>query len=73
MVTALDFKTKVRSQKYKKASYAMLNISEKYLLNIIKDFEKIGFLPYAKKRPKHEPTHDCFNLVKATCKVYDEI
>ena len=56
MVIALDFKTKVRLQKYKKAEYAIGNVSEKELLKIIKEFEKIGKLIYEKKRPKHEPT-----------------
>ena len=73
LVTALDFKTKVRSQKYKKAGYAIGNVSEKDLLKIIKEFEKIGKLPYEKKRPKHEPTPSYFHLVKATCELYDEI
>ena len=36
LVTALDFKTKVRSQKYKKARYAIGNVSEKDLSKIIK-------------------------------------
>ena len=56
LVTSLGFKTKVRSQKYKKARYAIKNVSEKDLSRIIKDFEKIDKLPYEKKRPKHEPT-----------------
>ena len=56
MVTALDFKTKVRSQKYKKARYAIGSVSEKKLSKTIKEFEKIGKLPYEEKRPKHEPT-----------------
>ena len=73
LVTALDFKTKVRSQNYKKARYAIRNVSEKEILKTIKEFEKIGKLPYEKKRPKHEPTHSYFHLVKATCEVYDEI
>ena len=73
LVIALDFKTKVRSQKYKKARYAIRNVSKKNLSNIIKEFEKIGKLPYEKKRPKHEPTHSYFRLVKATCEVYDDI
>ena len=37
LVTALDFKTKVKSQKYKKTRYAIVNVSEKDLLNIIKE------------------------------------
>ena len=56
LVTALAFKNKVRSSKYKKARYAIRNVSEKDLSKIIKEFEKIGKLPYEKKMPKHEPT-----------------
>ena len=49
LVTALDLNTKVRSQKYKKARYTIVNVSEKDLSKIIKDLEKIGKLPYEKK------------------------
>ena len=73
LATALAFNTKVRSPRYKKARYAIRNVSEKDLSKIIKEFEKIGRLPYEKKRPKHEPTRSYFHLVKATCEVYDEI
>ena len=73
LVTALDFKTKVRSPKYKKSRYAIGNISEKDLSKIIKEFGKIGKLPYEKIIPKYEPTPSYFHLIKATCKVYDEI
>ena len=68
LVTALDFKTKVRSRKYKKARYAIGNVSEKELLKIIKEFEKIGKIPYEKKRPKHEPNPSYFHLVKQLAK-----
>ena len=68
LVTALDFKTKVRSPKYKKARYAIRNFSEKDLSNIIKEFEKIGKLPYEKKIPKHEPTPSYFHLVRQIAK-----
>ena len=68
LVTALDFKTKVRSQKYKKARYAIGNVSERDILKIIKEFEKIGKLPYEKKRPKHEPTHSYFHLLRQLVK-----
>ena len=68
LVNALAFKTKVRPQKYKKARYAIINVSEKDLLKIIKDFEKIGKLPYEKKRPKHEPTPSYFYLVRKLAK-----
>ena len=67
LVTDLAFKTKLSSQKYKKASYAIGDVSEKDLPDIIKKFEKIGKLPYEKKRPKHEPTPSYFHIVKSTC------
>ena len=38
LVTALDLKTKERSPKYKKARYAIGNVSEKDLSKIIKEF-----------------------------------
>ena len=56
LVTSLGFKTKVRSQKYKKARYAIRNVSEKDLSKIIKEFEKTEKLSYEKKSPKHDPT-----------------
>ena len=56
LITALDLKTKVRSQKYNKAGYAIVNVSMKDLSNIIKEFDKIGKVPYVKRIPKHEPT-----------------
>ena len=52
----MGFKTKPRSQKYKKERYAIRNVSEKELSRIIKYFEKIDKNPYEKKRPKNEPT-----------------
>ena len=48
LVTALAFKTKVRSQKYKNTRYSIGNFSEKNLSNIIKEFEKVGKVPYVK-------------------------
>ena len=76
LVTALAFKTKVRSPKYKKARYALVNVSEKDFSKIIKEFEKIGRLPYEKKMPKHEPTPSYFHLVRQLAKCmmrYDEL
>ena len=62
LVTALAFKTKVRSTKYKQEKYAIRNISEKDISKIIREFEKFEKLPYEKKRPKHEPTESYFHL-----------
>ena len=53
LITSMGFNTKARSQKYKNARYAIVNVSEKDLSRIIKDFEKIEKLPYEKKMPKH--------------------
>ena len=64
LVTALALKTKSRPKKYKKARYAIGNVSEKYLSKIIKEFEKIGKVPYVKRIPKHEPTSSYFCLVR---------
>ena len=56
LITSLGFKTKARSQKYKKARYVIGNVSEKEISKIIRKFEKFEKLPYEKKRPKHERT-----------------
>ena len=37
-------------------------------MKIIKEFDKIGKLPYDKKRLKHEPTHSYFHLVRQLAK-----
>ena len=76
MVTALDFKTKVRSQNYKKARYAIGNVSEKDLSKIIKELGKSGKLTYEKKRTKNESTSSYFNLVRQLAKCmmrYDKL
>ena len=73
LITSMGFKSKVRPQKYKKARYAIGNVSEKEIYKIIKYFEKFEKLPYDKKRPKHEPTESYFHLTMRDCEVYDEI
>ena len=42
LAIALALKTKARSKKYKKARYAIGNVSMKDLSNIIKEFEKLS-------------------------------
>ena len=68
LVTALALKTKARSKKYKKAKYAIGNVSKKDLLKIIREFEKFEKLPYEKKRPKHEPTDSSYYLARQFAK-----
>ena len=64
LITSMCFKTKARSQKYKKARYVIGKVSEKDISKNIKNFEKIEKLPYEKKMPKHEPTESYFHLAR---------
>ena len=68
MITSLGFNTKARPQGYKKARYAIRNVSEKDISNIIKKFEKIEKLTYENERPKHEPTESYFHLARQLSK-----
>ena len=58
------FQDQIKVEKYKKARYAIRNVSEKDLSKIIKEFEKVGKVTYVKRIPKHEPTSSYFNLVR---------
>ena len=60
LITSLGLKAKSRPKKYKKARYAIGNVSMKNLLNIIGDFEKLPDKIYESRKPKHEPTHSYF-------------
>ena len=67
LITSLDPKDKAgpkKSQRDKKASYAIGNISKKDLSNFIKDFENLPFKIYERGRPKHEPTDSSFYLTR---------
>ena len=64
LITSLSFNTKAGSHKYKKAKYAIRNVSKKDFSKIIREFEKFEKLPSEKKRPKHEPTKSKFRLAK---------
>ena len=57
LIISLCFKAKVRPHKFKKARYAIGNISKKDLSKIIREFEKLPYETYEKKRPKYEPTY----------------
>ena len=57
LITFLGFKVKVRPQKYKKARYAIGNVSNKDLSNIIREFEKCEKSPCEKNRHKYDPTN----------------
>ena len=68
LVKDLALKIKARLKKYKKAKYAIRNVSWKDISKIIKEFEKFEKLPYEKKRPKHEPTESYFHLAREIAK-----
>ena len=68
LITPLGFKAKLRPKKYKKARYAIRNVSKKDLSKIIREFEKFKKLPYEKNRPKHEPTDSYFYLSRQLAK-----
>ena len=67
-MTSLCLNSKVRPQKYKKARYAIVNVSEKELSKIIREFEKFEKLPYEKNRPKHELTDIYLYLARQLAK-----
>ena len=56
LITSLGLKANTRPKKYKNARYAILNISNKDLSKIIKEFEKLPYESYERKRPKNDPT-----------------
>ena len=48
--------------------YDIVNVSKKYLSKIIREFEKLPYKSYEKKRPKHEPTDSYFYLSRQLAK-----
>ena len=60
----LVFNAKARLQKYKKARYAIVNVSKKDLSKIIRGFDKFDKLPYDKKRHRCDPTHSYLYLAR---------
>ena len=68
LINSLGFKAKVIPQKYKKARYAIVNVSKKGISKIIREFQKFETLTYEKKRPKYEPTDIYFYLARQFAK-----
>ena len=62
LINSMVLKTNIRSKKNKKARYAITNVIMKDLSNIIKEFEKLPYKGYARKRPKHQPTDSYFYI-----------
>ena len=68
LITSRGFKAKVRPHKYKYKRYANVNVSKKDLSKIIKEFDKLPYESYDKKRPKHELTGSYFYPVRQPAK-----
>ena len=68
LITSICLKSKSRSNKYKKARYAIVNFSMKDPSKIIRNFENISYKGYERKRPKHEPTGSYFYLARQIVK-----
>ena len=62
LIASLGFKTRASPNKYKRSRYAIENVSKKDLSKIIREFEKLPYKSYERKRPKHDPTDSCFYL-----------
>ena len=56
----MGLKAKSMSKRYKKARYAIWNVSKKYLSNIVKDLYKLPYKIYERRRPKREPIDSYF-------------
>ena len=64
----MGLKAKARPKKCKKARYAIRNVSNKDLSNIIRKFEKLPYESYERKRPSHEDTDSYFYLARQLAK-----
>ena len=60
LINSLGLKAKARPKKYKKAKYAIRNVSKNDLSNIIRDFDKLPYKHYEMRRQKNEPTDSYF-------------
>ena len=55
-INSLGIKAKLIPKRYKNSRYAIGNVSKKELSKIIREFEKLPYKSYARKRPINEPT-----------------
>ena len=59
-ITSLGPKVKIRPKKYKKTRYAIGNFCIKDISKIIREFEKLSYKRYERRRPKNDPTDSYF-------------
>ena len=64
----MGLKTILTSKKNKKARNAITNVSLEGFSKIIKEFEKLSYKGYVRKRPKHKPTDSYFYLSRNIAK-----
>ena len=74
LIAYLGIKAKVTSHKYKKGSYSIINVSKKDPSKIIREFDKLPYESFEKKRPKHEPIYSYFYPARqlAKCMMRDD-
>ena len=68
MITSLGINSKTRPKKEKKTRYSIGNVSQKEFSRIIREFEKLPYESYERKRPNHEPTDSYFYLARQLAK-----
>ena len=68
LIDSLSLKAKSRPKKYKNARYAIINVSNNELSKIIKDFDKLLYKSYERRRPKNDPTDSYFYLSRQLAK-----
>ena len=61
-ITSLGLKSNAIPKKYKKARYAIKNVIMNDLSKIIRDFDKLPYKIYERRRPKHDPNDSYFYL-----------
>ena len=64
LITSLSIKARARSKKWKNSRYAIGNVSKKDLSKNIKDFDKLPYKNYERRRHKHDPTENYFYLTR---------
>ena len=68
LITSLGLKAKASPEKYKEARYAIVNVSKNNLSKIIREFDKLPYKSYERRRPNHEPTECYFYLARQIVK-----
>ena len=68
MIISLGFKTIIRSNKIKKASFTITEVSIKDLSKIVKELKDLPYEGYVSNRYKHMPTDSYFYIARQLVK-----